>query len=81
MVSWSGTCNHQIETFSAKLPLDPDLEVYHGVSVLHVELQHSAPGRVDQRHEVRGDADPGEAEGAARKLRAVVNVDHLKQNE
>ena len=51
--------------------------MYHGVSVLHVELQHPAPGGVDQGHEVRGDADPGEAGGAVRHLRAVINIDHL----
>ena len=80
MVSWSGTWKRQFLTLPSWL-LFPwaDLEVYHGVSVLHVELQHPAPGRVDEGHEVGGDADPGKAECSPGQLRAVVNVDHLKQ--
>ena len=54
---------------------DVYLEVYHGVPVLHVELEHPAPGGVDEGHEVGGDADPGEAQGPGR---TVVNVDHLQ---
>ena len=42
-----------LNPFLSKLPLpQADLEVYHSVSVLHIELQHPAPGRVDERHEV-----------------------------
>ena len=57
------------------------LQVKHRVPVLHVELEQPAPGGGHQRHEVRGDADPGQTKphpGGAGQVRTVVQVDHLR---